>query len=311
MIKKKIFIFGENGFIGNFLKNNLKTKKNIKLVSIKNINKNLKNVDSHYQNFWTEVVEQSETIIYLSFNNDLSNLKENLENSFIQNLLPLYILNNIIYKKQKKIKLIYLSTATLYANNAKLPVKENSPIKINNIYEYLKFLSEQILINSNNSYLNYQILRLSNVYGENKSKYIQKNRQVISKVIENAFKEKEIKIFGSGNYYRDFIHVKDVSEAIFRVICKNNIKNEVYNIGSGKKNKLIDIFKIIKVLINKKYKIPIKFKKIKLEKIKNNSDTRNFQASIIKSKKKLNWKPKVNFLFGLKNLVSYIHEKKN
>ena len=246
----------------------------------------------------------------MSFNNDLSNLKENLENSFIQNLLPLYILNNIIYKKQKKIKLIYLSTATLYANNAKLPVKENSPIKINNIYEYLKFLSEQILINSNNSYLNYQILRLSNVYGENKSKYIQKNRQVISKVIENAFKEKEIKIFGSGNYYRDFIHVKDVSEAIFRVICKNNIKNEVYNIGSGKKNKLIDIFKIIKVLINKKYKIPIKFKKIKLEKIKNNSDTRNFQASIIKSKKKLNWKPKVNFLFGLKNLVSYIHEKK-
>ena len=103
MIKKKIFIFGENGFIGSYLKNDLKTKKNIKLVSIKNINKNLKNVDSHYQNFWTEVVEQSETIIYLSFNNDLSNLKENLENSFIQNLLPLYILNNIIYKKQKKL----------------------------------------------------------------------------------------------------------------------------------------------------------------------------------------------------------------
>ena len=174
MIKKKIFIFGENGFIGSYLKNDLKTKKNIKLVSIKKINKNLKNVDSHYQNFWTEVVERSETIIYLSFNNDLSNLKENLEDSFIQNLLPLYILNNIIYKKQKKIKLIYLSTATLYANNAKLPVKENSSIKINNIYEYLKFLSEQILINSNNSYLNYQILRLSNVYGENKSKYIQK-----------------------------------------------------------------------------------------------------------------------------------------
>ena len=128
-----------------------------------------------------------------------------------------------------------MSTATLYANNAKLPVKENSPIKINNIYEYLKFLSEQILINSNNSYLNYQILRLSNVYGENKSKYIQKNRQVISKVIENAFKEKEIKIFGSGNYYRDFIHVRDVSEAIFRVVAGIILKNEVYNIGSGKK----------------------------------------------------------------------------
>ena len=42
---------------------------------------------------------------------------------------------NIVKVCEKlKIKLIYLSTATLYANNAKLPVKENSPIKINNIY---------------------------------------------------------------------------------------------------------------------------------------------------------------------------------
>ena len=170
MKKNNTFIFGESGFVGTYLKNLLKEKKNITIVKAKRPSKYIKNLDNFYAKYWNKIVNQSNTIIYLSFNNDLENLKKNISSSLLQNLIPLYTLCETIKKKQKQIKLVYLSTASLYGNKVKLPVSENAPIEINNIYEYLKHSSEQILINSNNKNLNYQILRLSNVYGENISK---------------------------------------------------------------------------------------------------------------------------------------------
>ena len=193
-----------------------------------------------------------------------------------------------------------------------MPAKENSKIEINNLYEFLKHTSEQVLINSSNKYLNYQIIRLSNVYGENISKLKQNNRQVLTKVINNAYLNKKILVFGTGNYYRDFVHVKDVCDAIYKIITKKNLNNEIFNIGSGKKIKLIDIFKKIRNLISKNYNFLVKIEKMKVKKINSNiSEVRNFQASISKSLLKLNWKPKTNFNYGLNNLVNYVFSKKN
>ena len=311
MKKKNIFIFGENGFIGTHLKQLIFNNQKINLVNNKiNLKKNIKN-SKFYHSFWSKVIDQSNIIIYLSFNNDLRSLNQNISNSFRENLLPLYILNQIILKNKKNIKIVYTSTASLYSNNIKLPAKEKSKIKINNIYEFLKHSSEQIMIKSNNRYLDYQILRLSNVYGENTSKYSQNNRQVLTRVIQDAFYKKEINVFGTGNYYRDFVHVYDVCNAINKIILRNYSKNAIYNIASGKKLKLIDIFKEIKNFINKNYNISIKIKKIKTKKNNLNlSDFRNFQASISKAKRKILWSPKIKFQVGLKNLIKYVGNKK-
>ena len=124
---------------------------------------------------------------------------------------------------------------------------------------------------------------------------------------------KKILVFGTGNYYRDFfVHVKDVCDAIYKIITKKNLNNEIFNIGSGKKIKLIDIFKKIRNLISKNYNFLVKIEKMKVKKINSNiSEVRNFQASISKSLLKLNWKPKTNFNYGLNNLVNYDFSKKN
>ena len=310
MKKNNTFIFGESGFVGTHLKISLKEKININIIKAKRPSKYIKDLDNFYLKYWKKIVNQSDTIIYLSFNNDLEDLKKNISSSFLQNLIPLYILCETIKKNKKKIKLVYLSTASLYGNNVELPVREISPIEINNIYEYLKHLSEQILINSNNKYLNYQILRLSNVYGENISKKKQNNRQVLNRVIFDALFKKTIKVFGTGNYFRDFIHVKDVCDAIFKITINNHVRNEIFNIGTGKKYRLIDVFDKIRALISFKYGYSIKIKKIKLEKISSDSsDTRNFQASITKSKKKFGMKPKITLENGLNNLITHVYKK--
>ena len=311
MKKVNIFIFGDRGFIGSHLKNFLFKQKEFNLININFKAKGkLKTID-YYKRFWLEVVKKTNIIIYLNFNNDLENLKENISDSFLQNITPLHILCDVIKKNKKKVKLIYTSTASLYANKIKLPANENSRIELNNIYEFLKYSSEQILIHSSNNYLNYQIIRLSNVYGENISDLKQKNRQVLTKVITDACLNGKINIYGSGNYFRDFIHVNDVCEAIYRICITKKLNNEIFNIASGKKIKLINIFKNIRKIINTRYNKIIKLEKIKILNNFNKSDFRNFQASINKSKTKLLWKPKINFNVGLNHLIKYVFENKN
>ena len=49
-------------------------------------------------------------------------------------------------------------------------------------------------------------------------------------------------IYGHGKYFRDYVHVKDVCIAIYKAILSKGSTNEILNIGSGRKVKLIWIF---------------------------------------------------------------------
>ena len=78
---------------------NIYLQKKINLVKIKHKSKNKKFSESYYRNFWAKIIDSTDTIVYLSFNNDLKNLNKNLFKSVYQNLIPLFILNEIIKKK--------------------------------------------------------------------------------------------------------------------------------------------------------------------------------------------------------------------
>lgn len=309
---KKIFLFGGTGFIGSYFTNIFKNDKSLKIIKINTINYTHLNLISEdkIKLFWTRVLNKTNTIVYLSFNNDLNDLNKNFKKNLSKTLMPLNVLIRLISTLKKKTKIIYLSTASIYGNQKKIPVNEKAKINILNKYDLLKYLSENILISSKNKFLNYQILRLSNVYGPNLSKKKQNNRQIISKIIFNCLKKREISIFGSGNYYRDFVHVEDVSKAIKKISINNSIKkNQIYNIGSGNKITLINLFKIISKNIEKKTNQKIIFKFIKnIDKI-DDSFKRNYQSNINKAKKYLKWSTKIRLINGINNLIDFIHGK--
>lgn len=156
--------------------------------------------------------------------------------------------------------------------------------------------------------MEYSILRLSNVYGENYSKLKQKNRQILSKIIKNAFKLKKIIVYGHGKYFRDYIHVSDVCVAIYNVIKSKNSKNEIFNIGSGYKVQLITIFKLIQKIIFKKYGHFIRLNTVKVNK-DDISFIRNYRSSNRKAKKLLNWKSNISLISGITNLIDFIYKE--
>ena len=81
--------------------------------------------------------------------------------------------------------------------------------------------------------------------------------------------------------------------------------NEVINIGSNKKSRVIQIVKLIKKLTKSKSKIKI----VKLDKINNTTfkDVINRQPDITKIKKLYKWKPSTKIEDGIKKTISYFN----
>ena len=80
-------------------------------------------------------------------------------------------------------------------------------------------------------------------------------------MISNIFNNKELPIYAKGENSREWIHVKDHCEALFKLYLKGKI-GESYNIGTGKNlrnidlvKKIIKICKTMKIKIGKKTKI--------------------------------------------------------
>ena len=127
-------------------------------------------------------------------------------------------------------------------------------------------------------------------------------------MISNIFNNKELPIYSKGENSREWIHVEDHCEALFKLYLK--VKMESYNVGSGKNLRNIDLVKkIIKTCKNMKIKIKTN-SKIKFVKDRPGHDFR-YALDNTKILKKLKWKPKIKFENGLKETIAwYFNNKK-
>lgn len=132
---------------------------------------------------------------------------------------------------------VYASSAAIYGNCEKLPIKECAPAQPESIYGADKYACElhgRIASEQNNTPT--IGLRFFNVYGPGQdadSPY----SGVISIFMERAHKGEPITIFGNGQQTRDFIYVEDVvhtMRAAMDKLISGDIRCEVFNVGTGK-----------------------------------------------------------------------------
>ena len=86
---KKIFLFGGTGFIGSYFANIYKNDKSLKIIKINTINHKHLNLisENKVKLFWTRVLNKTNTIVYLSFNNDCALKKALLHTKYFANIL--------------------------------------------------------------------------------------------------------------------------------------------------------------------------------------------------------------------------------
>jgi nucleoside-diphosphate-sugar epimerase len=139
-------------------------------------------------------------------------------------------------------KIIFSSTREVYGFT-KIAADENYPLKPVNNNGITKMVSEYLIKNFHSMYSTpYVILRFPNCYGENYTK------RGLSSLFKKAIRNEKIKIFG-GNQILDLLHFNDAADAIIKSIFYN--KTGIFNIGSGKAQRLVSIINKLKIILNK------------------------------------------------------------
>ena len=178
-------------------------------------------------------------------------------------------------------KFFYASSSSVYGDSNKFPVDEKSKLNPKNIYGLSKkFNEEYIKINSNKK-TQYVGLRFFTVYGE-----WGRPDMLILKYLDYAKKNKTLYLNNSGNHWRDFTYIDDVTKILSKLIRKKFKDNEIYNICS---NRPILIKNLISYLNEK-----TGFNKIKNVDL-NNLEVFKTHGKNIKLKRKINFSKYSNF----------------
>lgn len=217
----------------------------------------------------------------------------------------LYIQSNIIgffnileaCRKFPVNKLLYASSSSVYGNNLKIPFSTNDktdePISL---YAATKKSNE--LMAHTYSHL-YQIptigLRFFTVYGS-------WGRPDMSPMLfaDAIAAGKSIKVFNNGDMQRDFTHVNDIVEGIFRLFKSTHQKQkqyELFNIGNGNPVNLLDFIGTIEKFMGKKAELEF----LPMQP----GDVKTTWAETDQLAKYCNYKPNITIDEGIKEFVQW------
>ena len=178
-------------------------------------------------------------------------------------------------------KFFYASSSSVYGDSNKFPVDEKSILNPKNIYGLSKKLNEEYIKINSNKKTQYIGLRFFTVYGE-----WGRPDMLILKYLDYARKNKTLYLNNSGNHWRDFTYIDDVTKILSKLIKKKFKENEIYNICS---NRPILIKNLVSYLNEK-----TGFNKIKNVDL-NNLEVFKTHGKNIKLKRKINFSKYSNF----------------
>ena len=315
---KKILITGCAGFIG-FHISQLFLEKNFKVIGVDNLNSYY---DIKLKNKRLSILIRNKNFSFkkLDINNSVKLKKifsqkiyavlhfaaqagvrysiDNPYSYFSSNLLGFCNILQIA-KFYKIKKFIFASSSSIYGEKNTLPFNENISDQDNPIQLYAATKrSNEIIARSyfNLFKMNIIGLRFFTVYGN-----FGRPDMAIFKFTKNIISEKKIEVYNYGRHFRDFTHIEDVKNAVFKIFKKSkdssNGRYEIINVGSGRPVNLNTIIQILEKSIGKKAKIKYIKKQI--------GDVKGTFSDIKKLKKKFGFSQQISIKEGLENFVSW------
>jgi UDP-glucose 4-epimerase len=169
----------------------------------------------------------------VSLNDSDSNKMPNYVNSV--NVMPVWNILELFKSKNNLKKFFYFSTIHVYGPLRLGKISESQNINPNTPYALTHYMAETIC-NYYNSSSNIDCinLRLSNSYGS--PKLVNDNcwTLVVNELCRSAFFNQSIVIKSDGSACRDFIHHRDIYQAISKLINTDIVNtSNTYNLSSG------------------------------------------------------------------------------
>ena len=233
-----ILIIGSKGFIGSYCVSFFSKQHNVWEcdVSVDYTTTNYIQVDATNANYKEALSKcKFDVCINCSGAASVPNSIVNPERDFNLNTVNVFRLLTAIKDTNTNCKFINLSSAAVYGNPERLPIIENQGLAPISPYGIHKKMAEAICKEFNDIYnIPTCSLRIFSAYGNNLKKQLFWDLHLKSK-------EKAVNLFGTGKESRDFIHVKDVVNAINCVITNANFNGEILNVANGKEHLISNV----------------------------------------------------------------------
>jgi len=267
---KKVLVTGAAGFIGSNLVEFLLENTDFEVFAIDNLQAGkkiyetfIKPLENEYQSrlhFYKEDIKNIEekfdyffylgnyfdTVFHLAATPSVPYSVEYPKTTNENNVSKTLILLDWCARKKVK-RFVFSSSSAIYGDTNEFPTSESCAISPKSPYalqkriieEYCKLYSELYNIET-------VCLRYFNVYGPNQ--YSENAySSVICAWIKCAVIGTNVRLDGDGSQIRDFVYVKDVCFANFLAATSiEKFHGDIFNVGSGRNNSLIDILYMIK-----------------------------------------------------------------
>ncbi len=298
----KCIVTGGCGFLGSHLSEKLLADGHSVLIidnlstgnldNIKKIKKKLKFLKADISDAQKikKYFKNVDWVFHLAALADIVPSIENPKEYFNSNVVGTFNVLQASRSKRLK-KFIYIASSSSYGIPKIYPTSEKCKIDSQYPYALTKYLGEELVMHWGKLFkLPVISLRCFNIYGT-RSRTSGTYGAVMGVFLKQKLRNKPFTIVGDGKQRRDFTYVSDVVNAIIKS-ARSNIKNEIFNVGSGR---TISVNYLTKLLKGKKTYIP-----------KRPGEPTITFADIKKIKKKMNWKPKVNIELGIKKVLKDI-----
>jgi len=284
LVKKNYSVIVLDNFVTGRIDNLKKVSNKIKIINanIEDYNK----IEKHFKN--------CKYVFHLAGLADVVPSIEQPEKYFDTNVKG--TLNILRASKKYNIrKVVYAASASCYGMVKTFPTNEKTKISTEYPYALTKYLGEELISHWSKIFkLPTIALRLFNVYGV-RSRTTGAYGAMFGVFLAQLINNKPLTIVGDGKQTRDFTYVTDVALA-FYLAAKSNIKQDIFNVGTGKPT---SVNFIARKLGGKVIHIP-----------KRPGEPDRSQADIKKITKGLNWKPKVSIEMGIKIMKENIDDWK-
>ncbi len=301
MKKKRIYIAGQEGMVGQSIYK-LLTNKKYHIIDCKRKDLNLVNQKDVYDWF-----KKNKPEIVINAAGKVGGILDNSKNQMTyiyNNVMIGFNLVNASFNYNVK-KFINLGSACIYPKKTDQPIKEKyllssylentnegyalAKISVLKYVEYIKKFYKKDFIS----------LMPTNLYGVGDNFDLNSSHVIPALVRKFHFakinKKKKVEVWGSGVSKREFLHTEDLASAV--LFCLNkNVTETILNIGTSDYLSIKELAKLIKkitdfqgnIFFNKKYPDGVKFRKLDLSKIY-----------------KLGWRPKIRLEDGLNKYYKY------
>jgi len=244
----KVLITGGAGFIGSHLSdeliaggNEVAILDNLSTGRFENIahlegNKSFQFVEGDILNetLVDKLVERCDVIYHLAAAVGVDLVVKKPLESLVTNIKGSEIVLDMAHRYHKKI--LITSTSEIYGKNKNGPLKEDddrilgSPLKSRWGYSTAKAVDEML------AYIYWKekkvptvIVRLFNTVGPRQTGAY---GMVIPRFVNQALKNEDITVYGTGKQSRCFLHVKDVIRTLIKLMNSKDAVGQVFNIGS-------------------------------------------------------------------------------